>query len=62
MCDHCCNPVERKEMVITPFCRAFYELISNAAGNDTKLTGKFDNVFILYTCLITRLFLVILHI
>jgi hypothetical protein len=52
MCDHCCKPKERKEMVITSFCRVFYQLISNAAGNDKKLTGKIDNVFILYICLL----------
>jgi hypothetical protein len=47
MCDHCSKPKERKEMVITSFCRVFYQLISNAARNDAKLTGNFDNVFIL---------------
>jgi hypothetical protein len=39
-------------MIVTPFCQAFYQLISNAAANDTKLTGKLDNAFILYTCFI----------
>ncbi|XP_021932039.1 ATP-dependent DNA helicase Q1-like isoform X2 [Zootermopsis nevadensis] len=40
MCDHCCNLKERKEMIITPFCQAFYQLISNAAANDIKLTAQ----------------------
>jgi hypothetical protein len=47
MCDHCSKPKERKEMVITSFCRVFYQLISNAARNDTKLTGNVVTVFIL---------------
>jgi hypothetical protein len=52
MCDHCCKPKERKEMVITSFCRVLYKLISNAAAVDTKLTGKLDDIFICYMCLL----------
>ncbi|PNF25033.1 ATP-dependent DNA helicase Q1 [Cryptotermes secundus] len=40
MCDHCCKPKERKEMVVTSFCQALYKLISNAAAVDTKLTAQ----------------------
>jgi hypothetical protein len=47
MCDHCSKPKERKEMVITSFCQVFYQLISNAARKDRKLTGNMVNVFFL---------------
>jgi ATP-dependent DNA helicase Q1 len=40
MCDHCSKPKERKEMVITSFCQVLYQLISNAARNDKKLTAQ----------------------
>jgi hypothetical protein len=41
MCDNCRRPRDRKEVDITAYCRSLYLLISNAAGNDTKLTGEF---------------------
>lgn len=47
MCDHCCKPKDRKEMVVTSFCQALYRLISNAAAVDTKLTGKLYDIFYL---------------
>jgi len=34
-------------MVVTSFCQVFYQLISNAARNDKKLTGNIENVFFL---------------
>jgi hypothetical protein len=39
-------------MAITSFCQALYKLLSNAAAIDTKLTGKLDDVFILFICLL----------
>ncbi|XP_068084360.1 ATP-dependent DNA helicase Q1 [Anabrus simplex] len=40
MCDHCRQPRERKEVEIKEYCSALYQVISNAAGSDTKLTGQ----------------------
>ncbi|KAJ9586228.1 hypothetical protein L9F63_020137 [Diploptera punctata] len=40
MCDNCRRPREKKEVNVTQYCRSMYQLISNAAGNDVKLTAQ----------------------
>ncbi|PSN46523.1 ATP-dependent DNA helicase Q1 [Blattella germanica] len=40
MCDNCRKSREAKEVDIIVYCKAMYQLISNAAGKDTKMTAQ----------------------